>query len=204
MTRTEQTICTACRYDLPYAKFHSVEDNPVTKTFWGRLNLKQGYTLLEYSKESIVQDLLHELKYSSNKYVGIELGKLMGQEMKDLNLSYDVLVPVPLHPRKKKERGYNQAEIICEGIQQICDTPIETDVLIRKQYTKTQTAKGRSDRWDNVEQVFGIKSPEKVLAMNVLLVDDVITTGATLEACGSHLQKTSIQSLSVASIACVL
>jgi ComF family protein len=198
----ESHICTICRLNLPETLYGFDNTNPVAKTFWGRLPLEGATSLLHFQKGSVIQKILHELKYNHNKHVGIELGHLLGGQLKlTMHTLPDVLVPVPLHPKRLRERGYNQSEMIAMGIHEATGVPIELGAIKRNTHTKTQTKKGRESRWDNVAEIFSLTNPEKLEGKYVLLVDDVLTTGATLEACGSRNLAAPNVKLAIATVA---
>ncbi len=171
--------------------------------FWGRVKLEGATSLLFYSKGGVVQKMLHDLKYKGNREAGIFMGQELGHELKTLQAfcSADMIIPVPLHPRKRRKRGFNQAEIIADGISDIMKIPVKTNILKRSTYSKTQTRKSRFLRWKNVEQIFFVKTPQSLEFKHVLLVDDVITTGATLESCCIQLAKAQDISISILTIA---
>ena len=149
-----------------------------------------------------MQHLMHQFKYKGNKDLGRQLGRLIGDDIQQTNRfkNVDALIPLPLFPAKEKRRGYNQATILCQGIAEVMDLEILENVIIRPQPTETQTKKGRMERWQNIEGKFQLLQPEKIRNKHVLLVDDVITTGATLEACGQELMKVENIKLSIATL----
>ncbi len=178
------------------------KNNPVEKLFWGRIPLSSAMSELYFSKGSIVQNMIHDFKYRGNKKAGHYFGNLMGKSLLNSNrFNIDVIVPLPLFERKEKIRGFNQAEILCNGISEIINQPVIRKNVIRKVFTETQTKKHRLERWKNVEGIFFVKDPEELEGKRVLLVDDVITTGATIDACGSEILKIKEVTLSVASFA---
>jgi ComF family protein len=199
----EQHICTHCIENFPETKFHNLPGNQLEKAFWGRVNLERAFSFLIFRKQGIVQKILHELKYSNNPELGIMLGQMYGSKLKESGLHFDSIVAIPLHDKKLKLRGYNQSDCFAQGIAQSMQCEHLTNVVIRKKNTETQTKKGRFDRWLNVGDVFYINAPELISNKKVLLVDDVITTGATIEAC-AHSILAHTPHLSVASIACVV
>jgi ComF family protein len=154
-------------------------------------------------KGGIVQSLLHELKYNNRPEIGVRIGKLYGQELVESGFadSFDVIVPVPLHQARLRKRGYNQSAKFAEGLSEALGIPWEESIAVRMQSTTTQTKKGRAARWQNVNAAFSTASSDRIMGKRVLLVDDVITTGATLEACGQHLVENHCESLSIACIA---
>jgi len=205
LRRSERAICTVCRFEFPYIKLINSKDNAVTKVFHGRLPIESGYSLISFEKGQRIQNVLHELKYNGNKKVGEELGRMLGGTIKDLGDEIpDTIIPVPLHPKKLKKRGFNQAEIIANGIATVLERPVETSVIKRKTFTNTQTNKSRVDRWSNVEDVFELSKADRVSDKHVLIIDDVLTTGATLEACAATLLKSSVKKISIATAACVV
>ncbi len=197
----ESSLCMKCIAEMPETNFHLHANNPVEKIFWGRLPLISAAAQYYFIKESMMQRLMHELKYKGNRELGKQLGRLMGYDLQKTTRfnKVDYLVPLPLFPAKEKRRGYNQATVLCEGIAEVMNGKIATDVIVRTQYTETQTKKGRIERWQNMEGKFELVKPEKIQNKYVLLVDDVITTGATLEACGLELQQATPK-LSIATL----
>lgn len=183
-----ELICTQCSYSLPYTHFELLQDNPVMDIIQARLNVSSAAATFYFNKGKVIQNLLHELKYKQNREIGFYLGKLMGKKLLD-NKNYkalDVLVPLPLFAAKEQRRGYNQAHLLCQGITAEINIPIITNQLIRKRATETQTRKHRTERWENVAESFALIDSKVLENKQVLLVDDVITTGATIEAAG-HL-----------------
>lgn len=200
---TDQFLCINCIQDLPHTHFAWHAGNPVEKVFWGRLPISNAMSTFYFSKSSIVQNLIHELKYKGNKSIGKYMGNLIGQSLEQSNRfrNIDALIPLPLFEKKEKQRGYNQAKILCEGIKEVLNASIIEKNVIRKIPTETQTRKGRIQRWENVADTFLILNPEELNGRHVLLVDDVITTGATLEACGAAILKSGNTQLSIATLA---
>jgi ComF family protein len=203
LLRKETVICLTCKYTLPRTNFHLYQGNPVEQLFWGRAPIKAAAAFLYFRKEGNVQNMLYALKYQNAPEVGEEIGKLYGQELSKSNFYNDseLILPVPLHPGKQKIRGYNQSESFGRGLERLLPAEQVTDVLIKREATGSQTRKSRFARWENVETVFEIKDPKRILNKNILLVDDVITTGATLESCTQHLLKAGANSVSIACIA---
>lgn len=182
-------ICLKCHQHLNETGFALMPDNPVEKTLWGRLPCKAAMTQYYFSKDSVLQQLIHQFKYKANKELGIYFGRLIGGTLKNAERFElpDVLVPLPLFPDKQKKRGYNQAALLCEGIASVLEIPVVYNVVQRIRYTATQTHKSRMERWQNVEGVFMSADNSKLHNKKILLVDDVITTGATIEACGNAI-----------------
>ena len=198
----ESRLCIRCLSSLPETNFEIHPNNPVEKDFWGRLQIINASAHLYFTKESLVQHLMHQLKYKGNKDLGLQLGRLMGNALKNAARfnEIDALVPLPLFPSKEKKRGYNQATVLCEGMAEILSLPVLNKVITRPQHTETQTKKGRIERWKNIEGKFQLINPQAIQNKHLLLVDDVVTTGATLEACGNELLTAENVKLSVATL----
>ncbi|MBU1717588.1 MAG: ComF family protein [Bacteroidetes bacterium] len=206
MYKHEKIICTSCLFHLPKTGFSDMANNPVSEIFAGRVNLHSASAYLFFRKTGSVQKLIHRLKYKGDKEAGEYLSKLFGEELMKSPLfsTATCVIPVPLHPKKLKKRGYNQAEVVADGIAAGMGICVNCKTLVRATFTETQTRKARFNRWQNVEGIFQIKSPEELENQHVILCDDVVTTGSTLEACVNALQqirniKVSIASLAVAS-----
>lgn len=198
-----QFLCAKCLQRLPETRFFAIPANPVEKLFYGRLPLKHAGAAFYFTKHSLLQHLLVQLKYKGNKEAGYFLGRMMGQALaatEQFSL-VDALVPLPLNARKEFTRGYNQAAVICEGIAQVWKKPVWKEVVIRTRFTETQTKQNRISRWQNMESAFAVTSPQRIYNKHILLVDDVITTGATLEACGRALLAAGTGLLSLAAAA---
>jgi len=204
--RHEEVLCTYCLHQLPKTSFSSQEDNPVFRNFWGRTNISHATSMYFFAKGGKVQHLLHLLKYKGKKEIGEYIGKIYGEDLKK-SLFYsdiDVIIPVPLHPRRKRKRGYNQSEIFAKGLSESLVKPYDTRTLIRTYASETQTKKSRFRRWENVKEIFDLKDHQHLINKHILLVDDVVTTGATLEACASMLLKIPGVKVSIATIACAI
>lgn len=201
--KNEEIICTKCLYELPRNNFSSDADNSILNLFAGRLPLKSAVALFSFQKESKFRKLLHKLKYKNKPEIGILLGMELGAEMQKSNNFNDIdfIVPVPLHPNRQKQRGYNQSEMIAIGIAKILNINISIDNFIRNEETTTQTKKTKEERWQNVAGKFLIKDENIFKNKHILLVDDVLTTGATLEACGEFFVKIDNLKLSIAVLA---
>lgn len=199
----EKEICTKCLYDLPYTDYHRHHENRVAKQLWGRLPINAAMAMLYFKKGTKVQNLMHALKYKGKTDVGIKFGNLLGErlQMSEAYKEIDLIMPVPLHPAKKKARGYNQSEFIAKGIAEVINAALSKNHLIRNKITESQTKKSRYTRFENMQAVFTVNKTEELNNKHVLLVDDVITTGATLEACGNALLQTNINKLSIAAVA---
>lgn len=195
------SLCLHCLTTLPETGFETVADNPVEKKFWGRLPIEAATAAYYFTRDSVIQRLIHQLKYRGDKAIGIELGKLMGEKLLSSGrFQVDALIPLPLFPSRERKRGYNQARLLCEGMAAVLPCPLWDDVIIRHSPTTTQTHHKRIERWDNMKGRFTLKEQGKVMGKHLLLVDDVITTGATLEACGTELLNGDRVKLSIASL----
>jgi ComF family protein len=196
-------LCIQCQYDLPYTNFILQRGNPVEKIFAGRIPVYFAHSTFYFSQKGIIQQLIHHLKYKNNTDIGIYLGKKLGESLllSPYTSTFDFIVPMPMHPKKKFIRGYNQAEIISTGIGEVTGVPVLNQTVIRKQFSGTQTKKKRIERWLNVENSFEVKEPEVIYNKKVLLVDDVITTGASMEACGKSILEVQGTEIALASVA---
>lgn len=203
LAKGEELLCSRCLVQLPKTSYHRWRDNPVWGRLAGRIPLEFAFAFLKFMKGGVVQNLLHELKYNNRPEIGVRIGGLYGEELSEAGFkdSFDLIVPVPLHRARLRKRGYNQSAKFAEGLSQVLNVPWEESISLRLQSTSTQTRKGRADRWRNVESAFATADINKVKGKRILLVDDVITTGATLEACGQHLIESNCASLSIACIA---
>ena len=199
----EQLVCTNCRHQLPVTNFHFNEDDTVKKILYGRVKLENATALVHFSKKGIVQQLLHNLKYKGHEDIGSLFGQWLGEELKTISAykQIDVVVPVPLHKRKLRQRGYNQVTKFGKAIAKALDTDYNTTTLLKKKHTKTQVFKDRLLRYDDANTRFEVENPTALKGMHILLVDDIITTGATVEACAEVLSAIDGIKISLATIA---
>lgn len=203
LIENETVICTICRHDLPLTNFEDYKNNKVTQTFFGRVLIEKGYALLFFRKESSTQQIIHNLKYKGNQDIGVLFGNWLGKilvESKEFR-DVDYIIPVPLHPKKLKERGYNQVSKFGERLSFYLRIPFIENDLIRISSTKTQTFKARFERFTNIDTKFLLQKPNKYNNKHILLIDDVITTGATLEACAKEFLKAYNCKISIVTIA---
>ena len=201
LTSKEKVLCTSCFYHIPRTDFHKFSDNPVSQLFWGRAKIESATSWFYYFKGSAYQSLIHKLKYNGRKDIGIEMGKAFASEILSSSISdVDFLIPVPLHPRKLSKRGYNQSEMIASGISIIFDKKVLTNVLIRTSFTDTQTRKSRFDRFINMEGKFVVRDKSPIIHKHLLLIDDVVTTGSTIESCVQALLEVQGVKVSVATL----
>jgi competence protein ComFC len=192
LLQNEKVICTFCRHDLPLTNFQSYTKNKVSRIFSGRITIEKAYALLFFRKQGVTKNLIHDLKYKGNEEVGVFFGNWIGEIVaKNKEFStVDFIVPVPIHAKKKKIRGYNQVTKFGECLSMHLKVPLNEDVLIRQSATKTQTLKSRFERFNDLESKFSARNTSVFKEKHILIIDDVITTGATLEACAQELLKT--------------
>ncbi len=200
LLKTEESVCLHCIANLPERL--TLKSEELKQRFYGRITLEEAYAFLLFKRKGVTQNLLHSIKYNGNQELGLALGTLFGNRCKELSFfsTVDVVIPIPLHKSKLRFRGFNQSAIIAQGLANSLDVPLDTASVIRAIKTSTQTKKNRMERWKNVDQTFKVSSV-KLTGKHVLLVDDVITTGATLESCGQTILKAGAASVSVACLA---
>lgn len=203
LTQNEHLLCTFCRHDLPLTNYSNYLENKVAKIFYGRVAIEKANTLLYFRKEGITKQLIHQLKYKGNEEIGVFIGDWWGEILKESNefSEIDVIIPVPLHPKKLRQRGYNQVTKFGERLSFHLKKPFLENVLLRTSTSKTQTFKARFERFNNIDTKFQLKDISTLKNKHVLLIDDVITTGATLESCAKELQKTAGIKISILTMA---
>ena len=204
LSEGEKDLCFTCIDTLPQTQYHTVADNPVAQHFWGRVPLVHAAAYLHIHSQNITQDLLHLLKYKGKKKLGIKAGRLYGYQLLESDSLFkdiDMIVPVPLHPRRERERGYNQCDYFAEGLSQVMGIPYYPHAMRRIKENISQTKKSRYERWENVEGIFELAELALVKDKHILLVDDVVTTGATIESCAGALLQADGVRISVATIA---
>lgn len=203
LVKGEEILCTRCILDLPHTGYQFNNDNPVKEKFIGRLPVKYATAFLKFRKTGIVQHLLHQLKYNNHPEIGIRLGKFLGKELNDveLNNEFDIIIPMPLYHSRQLRRGYNQSTKFAEGLMNSTGIPYDDTAVMRQINTSTQTRKNKTERWENVKHAFDVKDSGAIRNKRILLVDDIITTGASIEACGQELFRHGCKELSVVCIA---
>jgi ComF family protein len=199
----EHVLCRPCEYKLPYTNFHLNRNNAVEQLFWGKAELHSATALLKYQSGERVQKLIHKLKYKRKAEIGEFLGSKLGEYLlvSPAFNDIDFIIPVPLHPQKLKLRGYNQSEKIGLGIEKAMNKKLLPNALKRRVHTSSQTKKGRYERWVNVENIFQVVNENQLKNSKVLIVDDVVTTGSTLESCIFTLNKIEGVRISIATLA---
>jgi len=188
---------------IPRTNYHTEIENPVAKLFWGRCMIQKAAAFSFYNKGSRIRNLIHNLKYKGIREIGFELGRIYGLSLKSSDFldDIDLIIPVPLHPSKKRIRGFNQSDYISDGIGDATGLCVNTESLARIAVSATQTKKSRYDRWTNVEGIFRVCDTESIKGKHILLIDDVITTGSTIESCANELLKVEGVKVSVAALA---
>ncbi len=187
----ETILCTRCRHELPLTQYHLNPKNEAVKKFYGRIDIQHASAFLYFNKKGIVQELIHNLKYKGHEEIGTFLGNWYAEDLKELSLKipFDTIIPVPLHPKKLKKRGYNQVTTFGITLSKNLEISFDPGILYRKKYSKTQSKKNLLGRSESIENIFDVKFSDENHNKHFLVVDDVLTTGATLEACSRALQK---------------
>lgn len=199
----EKHICTTCRHKLPLTNYHLTKDDFVRKQFYGRSKIENATALFHFEKKGIVQQLIHQLKYKEQEHIGRFLGKWLGKELKttkDYN-TVDLVIPVPLHKKKQSKRGYNQVSQFGKEIATALGVDYNENILLKVTNTKSQVTKNRFSRWTGKNDTFALANTKNIKGKHILLVDDIITTGATLEACIQELNKADNIKISLATMA---
>lgn len=206
LLENEESACLSCLYELPKTKNYLEKDNSAEKLMAGRIPFDRIASYCIYTKGGKLPPLIHHLKYYGKKKLGIMLGRLFGHDLlgSDFLKPVQVIVPVPLHPKKEKIRGYNQAEMIALGLSQVTSIPLSTGNLNRIISNPTQTKRTKTQRWENVKGIFEVEDKKRFENTHILLIDDVITTGSTIEACGVALQACDGITISIATLGQVL
>lgn len=203
LIENENVICTLCRHDLPLTNFKDYTNNKITQAFFGRVLIEKGFALLFYRKKGSTLKLIHDLKYKGNEEIGAFFGNWLGEVLAENKefATIDYIIPVPLHPKKLRERGYNQVSKFGEKLSFHLNIPFLEHKLVRISSTKTQTFKARFERFNNIDTKFLLKNPKDFNKKHVLIIDDVLTTGATLEACALEFSKSENCKISILTMA---
>lgn len=203
LMKDEDCICTLCNMELPRTYYHLRKDNPVEQLFWGKIPLGRATSYFFYRKGSDFCRIIHQLKYGGQKEIGSIMGRYMANEMIESGFfsGIDLIIPVPLHKKKQRLRGYNQSEWIAKGVKAVTGIPIDTGAVVRLKNTDTQTRKSAVERWENMGGVFQLTNAEALVGKHVLLIDDVLTTGATTVGCATSLMEVEGIIISVLTLA---
>jgi ComF family protein len=204
LNKGEDSICSSCLYHIPHTDHHLDKENRVARLFWGKIPFHAAMALLRYRKGSRVQRIIYNLKYKGWSELGIVLGRMMARQLLkcDFHSDIDLVIPVPLHKSKERKRGYNQSLLIANGLANVLGIPVNGTILYRKSATESQTRKGRYSRHENMADAFRIRDGETLSGKHILIVDDVVTTGATITACVLEMQSCGLRKLSIAVAAC--
>ena len=197
---SEQHMCLSCLYDLPYLEHSIQSQEKLDKLFWGRADVQRTYTLFDYQKGNKVQDILHLIKYQNKTKLATFFGTKLAEQVEKKS-GIDYILPVPLHPKKLKLRGFNQSTLLAKGLHEGLNIPIRESFMKRVVHSDSQTTVSKFERWNNVKNIFSVPNPSKLKNRHVLLVDDVLTTGATIEACLKQLLQIEGCKVSVATLA---
>ncbi len=199
----KQLLCFQCLNDLPHTGFAKHENNMIENIFRGRIVVKAAHSEFYFSKGQLVQHLVHQLKYKGNRDIGEYLGEMMGETLlaSQRFTPIDMIIPLPMFSDKEFKRGYNQATVIAGGVAKKMQVALNTNLVTRNRLTETQTRKHRQERWQNVDGSFSITDPGKLKGKSILLIDDVITTGASIEACAAAVLNIPGLTLSIATLA---
>ena len=202
--KKDEVICIECDYHLPRTNFHTEKENKFTERFWGRVPIETAVAMYYFNGNDHVKRIIHGLKYEGQTQIGEQVGRIMGKRIGYSNPTFqniDLILPVPLHYKRQKERGYNQSDFFAKGLAKTLWTEWRNDMLTRKVNTKSQTTMNALERMKNVENIFEVVDPSFLKNKNILLVDDVVTTGATLEACAKEILKIEGTKVSLATMA---
>lgn len=202
LVKGEDLICIRCQLELPATNYHLDNTNPLRTRLANRMMIDHALAMYKFTKSGKVQALLHALKYKNQPEIGVMLGNWYGQKLVMIpGMVFDMIVPVPLHPARRRKRGYNQSAMFAKGLSEKLQAPFSDTFMTRGVMTATQTKKSKLSRWQNVMDVFQLVDEEAAMGKRILLVDDVVTTGATLESCAMPLYEAGCASLSIACIA---
>lgn len=203
LVRGEKVLCTECLLTMARTDFHLRRDNPLEQAFWGRCMIERAAAFSVYNRGSRIRKLIHALKYNGRKEIGKMLGELYGTILSESGFMHDIdiIVPVPLHPARQRKRGYNQSEYIAYGLSEATKVAVKNNIIRRIEQTDSQTKRGRYERWENVKGLFFVPEPQEIRGKHILVVDDVITTGSTMEACVNALHEAGDVKVSIVALA---
>jgi len=203
LVRGEEVLCTECLLSMARTDFHLKRDNMLEQVFWGRCRIERAAAFSVYNRGSRIRKLIHALKYEGRKEIGVMLGELYGYTLTASGFmnDIDIIVPVPLSSVRQRKRGYNQSALIAQGLSASTRVPFRNDILIRTGMSESQTRRGRYERWENVEGLFAVRDPSVIIGKHILIADDVITTGSTIEACVNAVSQADDIRVSVVALA---
>ena len=203
LVRGENVLCTECLLSMARTDFHTRRDNMLEQEFWGRCNVERAAAFSVYNRGSRIRKLIHSLKYDGRKEIGKMLGELYGSTLVESGFmeGIDMIVPVPLSAERQRMRGYNQSECFAQGLSASSRVPVRCDLLLRTGRSESQTRRGRYERWENVDGLFTVRKPSVITGKHILVADDVITTGSTMEACVNALHEAGGERISVIALA---
>ncbi len=206
LARNEEVLCTFCLFTLPKTDYHLQRDNPLEKHFWGRVSLFRATAYCFFQRNGMLQKLIHQLKYKGRTDIGAYFGRIYGSELANHEDFGDItcIAPVPLHRSRLLQRGYNQTDFFCQGLSDALQKPWQAHLLVRHAATESQTRKNRFERWTNVASMFALGNTAGISLDHVLLADDIVTTGSTLEACAHVLLQAGARRVSVVTIGCAV
>lgn len=208
----QQMICPDCLHSLPYTGFEKINGHPVEQLFWGRTRIAFACSLFYYIEHTPLQNIIHQIKYQNETTLALRMGEMMGEKIDDIfkgvqyvqtgqGVSNILTIPMPMHPRKMRKRGYNQAALLCKGIEKATGIPCAENLVTKTKETSTQTKKSRTERWQNVESIFRVPDHRGVESKQIIIVDDVVTTGASAEALSNTLLEHGAASVGIYSLA---
>lgn len=203
LLKNENVICTKCLHNLPFTHHHQIKETEIDKTFYGIIPFEFGASILYFTKKGISQNLIHNLKYRKRQEIGTFLGDLYAKELTNNEIfkNIDYIIPVPLHKKKLHERGYNQVTTFCKSIEKNLGIPILEEVLIKTKNLKSVTDKSKENRLEQNKNVFVIENQHLIEGKHILIIDDVFTTGATIEACAKEILKIKNTKISILTMA---
>ena len=203
LLKNENVICTKCIHNLPLTYHHNIKETEIDKVFYGIIPFEFAASILYFTKKGISQNLIHNLKYRNRQEIGTYLGDLYAKEILNLQTiqSIDFIIPVPLHKKRFHERGYNQVTTFCKSIEKNLAIPVLDDVLVKTQHLKSVTDKSKEGRLEHNKNVFSIENQDKIKGKHILIIDDVFTTGATIEACAKEILKIKNTKISILTMA---